>query len=64
MIIMPTQEQVILTEIGEGTGKGFNINVHLDCGSGDTEFLAAFQTKLLPAVDHFKTGSHFDFLWF
>ena len=40
--------------IGEGAGKGFNINVHLDCGSGDVEFLAAFQKKLLPAVDHFK----------
>ncbi len=39
---------------GAGAGKGFNINVHLDCDSGDAEFLAVFQTKLLPAVERFK----------
>ena len=39
---------------GEGAGKGFNINVHMDCGAGDAEFLAVFQTKLLPAVERFK----------
>jgi len=39
---------------GEGAGKGLNINVHMDCGSDDKEFLAVFQTKLLPAVEKFK----------
>ena len=39
---------------GAGVGRGFNINVHMGCGFGDAEFLAVFQTKLLPAVEHFK----------
>ena len=39
---------------GEGAGKGFNINVHLDCSAGDTEIIQAFETQLLPAVEKFK----------
>lgn len=39
---------------GSGAGKGFNINVHLPCGSGDTEIVAAFEDRLIPAVAKFK----------
>lgn len=39
---------------GNGEGKGFNINVHLPCGSGDAEILTAFQQSLKPAVDDFQ----------
>ena len=42
------------SRIGEGEGRGFNINVHLDCGSGDEEIINAFTDKLLPAVAQFK----------
>ncbi len=39
---------------GEGEGLGFNINVHLDCGSGDQQIINAFIEKLVPAVNNFK----------
>lgn len=39
---------------GSGAGKGFNINVHLPCGSGDTEILSAFEQYLLPAAADFR----------
>ncbi|WP_417550582.1 histone deacetylase [Methylophaga sp.] len=39
---------------GTGDGRGFNINVHLPCGAGDEDILAAFEEKLLPAVASFK----------
>lgn len=39
---------------GIGAGKGFNINVHLPCGTGDKEIVAAFEEKLVPAVAAFK----------
>ncbi len=39
---------------GVDAGKGFNINVHMDCGSGDAKFLEVFKTKLAPAVESFK----------
>jgi len=39
---------------GKDAGAGFNINVHLDCGAGDTEIIQAFETQLLPAADKFK----------
>jgi acetoin utilization deacetylase AcuC-like enzyme len=42
------------SRIGEGEGKGFNINVHLDCGATDDDIINAFKAKLLPAVDQFK----------
>lgn len=38
---------------GSGAGKGFNINVHLDCGAGDSEVLDAFRNKLIPAAEQF-----------
>lgn len=40
--------------IGEGAGKGLNINVHLDCHCTDKDIISAFNEKLLPAVNRFK----------
>lgn len=40
--------------IGEGAGKGLNINVHLDCHCTDKDIISAFNEKLLPAVHRFK----------
>ncbi|MFC1584188.1 histone deacetylase [Fibrobacterota bacterium] len=39
---------------GEGTGLGYNINVHLDCGAGDDAIFQAFDEVLVPAADEFK----------
>ena len=41
-------------KVGEGAGKGFNINVHLDCKSSDEDIIEAFNEKLLPAAHRFK----------
>ncbi len=40
--------------IGEGAGKGLNINVHLDCHCTDEDIISAFSEKLLPAAHRFK----------
>ena len=40
--------------IGEGAGKGLNINVHLDCHCTDKDIISAFKEKLLPVVHCFK----------
>ncbi len=42
------------TEEGKGAGHGFTINVPMDAGEGDDEYLAVFQKVLLPAADAFK----------
>jgi acetoin utilization deacetylase AcuC-like enzyme len=39
---------------GYGAGKGYNINVHLDCGTTDEEIIRVFKEKLLPAVKGFR----------
>ena len=39
---------------GEGAGLGYNINVHLGCGTTDVDILAAFENSLLPAVRNFR----------
>jgi len=39
---------------GEGAGKGYNINVHLDCGATDKDIIHAFEEKLLPVAHQFK----------
>jgi acetoin utilization deacetylase AcuC-like enzyme len=39
---------------GEGDGTGLNINVHLDCGSKDTDMLDAWDKALLPAAEKFE----------
>lgn len=38
---------------GRGAGLGYNINVHLDCGSGDAAVIEAFDRHLLPRVEAF-----------
>lgn len=39
--------------VGEGQGRGTNINIHLDCGSRDLDMLRAWDAKLEPAVVDF-----------
>lgn len=39
--------------IGHGSGQGYNINVAMPSGSGDTELLTAFDRAILPAVRWF-----------
>jgi acetoin utilization deacetylase AcuC-like enzyme len=39
---------------GEEAGEGFNINVHLACGTDDKAILAAFEQHLRPALNEFK----------
>jgi acetoin utilization deacetylase AcuC-like enzyme len=39
---------------GQGDGEGYNLNVHLDCGATDSDFLAAFENKIIPLADGFK----------
>ncbi len=41
-------------EKGEGKGVGFTLNVPLPAGSGDAEYLKAFEEKLGPAAAAFK----------
>lgn len=41
-------------EIGTGKGKGFTLNVPLEPGSEDDEYLAALQSKVLPRLDEFR----------
>jgi acetoin utilization deacetylase AcuC-like enzyme len=42
------------SERGEGAGIGFTANVPMAPGSGDAEYLKAFEEILLPAADRFK----------
>lgn len=39
---------------GIGKGEGYNINVHLPCGSDNEALIAAFENHLVPAVKHFS----------
>ena len=39
---------------GTGEGKGYNINIHLPCGSGDAAYQEAYQNTILPAIDAFE----------
>jgi len=41
-------------DIGEGKGKGFNLNITMEAGSGDTEYIKAFQEIIIPKVKDFK----------
>lgn len=41
-------------EIGKGKGKGYTLNVELSKGSGNKEFIEAFNSELRPAMDEFK----------
>ncbi len=40
--------------IGVDKGKGYNINVHLDCGANDKDIVGVFNDILLPAAHRFK----------
>ena len=42
------------TESGHGKGEGATINVPMEAGEGDEEYLAVFQKVLVPAADAFK----------
>lgn len=39
---------------GRGKGQGFNINVHLPCGSGNKAIISAFEQRLVPAAARFR----------
>ncbi|MBV1889216.1 MAG: histone deacetylase, partial [Proteobacteria bacterium] len=41
------------SERGTGAGEGFTLNCPMDPGSGDSEYLAAFEERVLPALDEF-----------
>ncbi|SMF55776.1 Acetoin utilization deacetylase AcuC [Tistlia consotensis] len=43
-----------LDEIGEGAGRGYNLNIPLPPGSGDGAYLAAFERVVLPALRRFR----------
>jgi acetoin utilization deacetylase AcuC-like enzyme len=42
------------SRIGTGKGKGFNVNVHLPCGTNDELIIEKFNTILLPKVEKFN----------
>ncbi len=42
------------SESGRGKGEGATINVPMEAGEGDKEYLAVFQKVLVPAADAFK----------
>ncbi len=39
---------------GQGAGEGYNINVPLDCSTGDDDIQRTFMQALVPAADRFK----------
>jgi len=41
-------------EAGTGTGTGFTLNIPMQAGSGDTEYLEAFRTLVIPALQRFE----------
>jgi acetoin utilization deacetylase AcuC-like enzyme len=41
-------------DIGKGLGLGKNLNIPLPRGSGDKEYLNAFDSKIVPAIDDFN----------
>jgi acetoin utilization deacetylase AcuC-like enzyme len=43
-----------LAEIGEGAGKGYNLNIPLPPGCGNGAYLAAFEHVVLPALRRYK----------
>ena len=43
-----------LDETGIGNGEGYNINVPLPAGTGDSGFIAAFEEILVPAAHKFR----------
>lgn len=45
------------SSIGEGAGKGYNVNVPLRQGFGDADLLHIFEEILIPLVKAFKPGA-------
>jgi histone deacetylase 6 len=42
------------TQVGEGPGEGYNVNIPWDCaGMGDAEYLHAFDTVIMPIARSF-----------
>lgn len=41
-------------DVGTGAGEGYNINIPLPPGTGDTGYIAAFQHIIAPIMDEFK----------
>jgi acetoin utilization deacetylase AcuC-like enzyme len=51
----PRQEDAYLTYIGEGAGKGFNVNVPWSSGGKhDDDYIYAFQHVLMPLAYEFQ----------
>ena len=51
---LPHPETGAASEVGTGSGVGFNLNVPLDFGVGDSGYMRAFDALVVPAVDAFK----------
>jgi len=45
-----------LEERGRGDGEGATLNCPLPAGAGDADWLRAFETRVLPALDDFRPG--------
>jgi acetoin utilization deacetylase AcuC-like enzyme len=43
-----------LDETGDGAGKGYTINCPMKPGSGELEYVQAFEQRILPALHHFR----------
>jgi acetoin utilization deacetylase AcuC-like enzyme len=41
-------------EVGEGPGRGFTLNVPLQAGARDADFLTAYDDTILPAIEAFR----------
>lgn len=44
------------TELGEGEGRGYTVNVPLSAGAGDAAYLAAFDRVVCPIVEAYRPG--------
>jgi len=44
------------SESGQGAGEGFTVNCPMKVGSGENQYVEAFQKTILPALDQFKPG--------
>ena len=51
---LPHPETGAADEVGSGAGVGYNVNVPLDMGVGDSGYMRAFHALVAPEVDAFK----------
>ena len=42
------------SETGIGVGNGYTLNIPMQAGSGDREYLDAFKSRIIPSLDSFK----------